>query len=63
MRIRSVRMLAFLFLKEIPECASLNPNPEIDEKAKCDGFHIAAPFRSLEFPASPVEDVFIGKLA
>lgn len=29
-----------------------------------DGFHIATlPFHSLEFPASPDEDVFVGKSA
>ena len=65
MRIRSVDILTFLFLKEQTSECSLNQNPQVNEKAsvQCDGFHIAAPFCLLEFPASPVEDVFIGKSA
>lgn len=65
-RVRSASRRTFLFLKEqVSHCASLKQSLEEDENPslQCDAFHIAAPFHSLEFPASPVEDVFIGKSA
>lgn len=65
-RVRSASRLTFLFLKEqVSQCASLKQSLEEDgnPSLQSDAFHIAAPFHSLEFPASPVEDVFIGKSA